>query len=571
MVKTRVLTVAVSLAVLLSSVGAPAVAQDEPLDFSDAPFVIFAPAPPKPAEIAHYPIPDGAEDFWELFEDEAPWADALEHIDAFAMHAWMFRYSTTDDQLRSLFAFLDEHELPFGLEVEPLTWPGPEVCDHGESFEGPYDLEQIARIHSLGGRIDFLSFDEPYSHAYRWDQGRPCNYTLEQTVDEAFAFVEDVRAIFPDVQVGSIEPMWTDPFIDAADMALWLDAWEEGTGEPFAFLNMDIDWRREDWPEVVAEVQAVADERGVPLGMLYLGSEFSEDNDEWLRQLATHAATLEVDHGVAPDVVGFYSWHDVPDRLLPDDDLDTYTGRINQYFGTRTRIGAPEVEGKVATGTLATIDGAPLPGLELTVSAVPLDGSRSRHRLSGTVPAGAREALIGVRANIEGGSPGRVDVRISDVSYREDGGSNKVPNPRFRKGLEGWGSSSTGRVTAVRSKDGRAMRVKARRKQSINIDGQRFGVTPGAEFDFAATLDVPGSSIGTGYVSVIFLADSELRRDVLEFDARPADLAPVTTDADGVFRIPLGELRPGRYDLSLTYDGNLEHWAARTQERIRVR
>jgi hypothetical protein len=49
-----------------------------------------------------------------------------------------------------------------------------------------------------------------------------------------------------------------------------------------------------------------------------------------------------------------------------------------------------------------------------------------------------------------------------------------------------------------------------------------------------------------------------------------ADLAPVTPDEDGTYRIPLGELRPGRYDLELSYDGDIDHWAASTQQRIRV-
>ena len=44
-----------------------------------------------------------------------------------------------------------------------------------------------------------------------------------------------------------------------------------------------------------------------------------------------------------------------------------------------------------------------------------------------------------MRANVEGGKPSPVDVRISDVSYREDGGRNMVPNPRFGQGLEQLG------------------------------------------------------------------------------------------------------------------------------------
>lgn len=571
MSRARLLTATIATVVFASSVVSPAAAQEEPIDFSDAPFVIFAPAPPKPLEIYDYPIPDGAEDYWDLWADEAPWKQAAEHIDAFATHGWILRYSTTDEDLRRMIEWLDERGIPLGMEVEPLTWPGPDVCDHTESFEGPYEYEEIRRVFTLGGRIEFLSLDEPYSHAHKLTGPGACRYSVEQVVDEVAAFVEQVRGLYPDIKVGSIEPLWTDPRIDARDMEIWLDTWAERTGEPFAFLSVDVDWRRDDWPAVVRAVEAVADARGVPLGMLYLGSHFTTENDAWLAQMAQHAATLEVGNGVTPDIVGFYSWLPQPDRLLPDDDLDAYTGRINQYFGTRTAIEAPTVEGKLAAGRLVTLDGQPMAGRELAVTAVPLDGSKARHRLSGTVPESAREALVAVRANIEGGSPGPVDVRISDVDYREEGGRNKVPNPRFRQGLESWGAYGTGQTTTVRREGDMVMRVKAKAKQSIAIDGQRFKVTPGAAFDFAATLDVPGKSSGTGYISVIFLGDSEVARENLVFLAQPVELPAVTTDEDGVYRIPLGELRPGRYELVLTHDGDIDYWAANAEKRVWVR
>ena len=187
------------------------------------------------------------------------------------------------------------------------------------------------------------------------------------------------------------------------------------------------------------------------------------------------------------------------------------------------------------------------------------------------MPAGARTGLVAVRVNTEGGNPGPADVRISDVVYRENGGKNKVPNPRFARGLQSWGAYGSGKTTIVGRKGDRAMRVKAKPKQDIAIDGARFKVEPGAEFDFAATLDVPGKSAGTGYVSIIFLADEELRRDSLIFEPQALDLPVVTTDANGAYRIPLRELRRGRYDLDLTYEGDIDHWSANTAARIRVK
>lgn len=578
MVKTRrpwamaVATATVAAALSSISAAAPAATQETAIDVSDGPFVVFAPAPPLPDEISDYPLPDGADDYWELWADDAPWKDAAEHIDAFAMHAWILRYSATDDDLRRAFAWLDEHDILFALEVEPLTWPGPDVCDHTESFEGPYDLEEVRRVRALGGHIDLLALDEPYSHAHAYRGPGACRYPVEQVVDETWAFVQQVRALHPGVVVGSIEPLVGDPRLTDEDFEIWLDTWQERTGEPFAFLDIDVDWRQADWPERVLGAESVADARGVPFGMLYLGSEFARDNDAWLAQLAEHAATFEQGHGGTPELVGFYSWHSQPDRLLPDTDLDAFTGRINQYFGERTVLSIPTTESRALEGQLSSADGMPIADAVVEVTADPLDGGRLRHRLSGTVPAGARQALIAVRANIEGGRPSPVNVRIADVSYRENGKrANLVPNPRFGRGLEGWGPYGSGDVKVVAEDGGRALRLKAKPSQAIMVDGEPFSVTPGAEFEFAATVDVPGTSLGSGYVSVIFLGDTEVARENLWFATRPLELPPVTTDADGRYRVPLRKLRPGRYDLTLTYPGDIGHWPALADSRVRIR
>ena len=105
----------------------------------------------------------------------------------------------------------------------------------------------------------------------------------------------------------------------------------------------------------------------------------------------------------------------------------------------------------------------------------------------------------------------------------------------------------------------------------VLVDGDPFRVTPGADFDFAATIDVPGKSLGAGYVSVIFLGDAEVARESLWFTALPLELPAVTTNEDGGFRVPLRGLRPGRYDLDITYAGDIDHWAANQTERVRVK
>lgn len=163
MVKTRLTTLcsAVAVGLLLAMVSAasaisvasaagpeeetPSAKEDETpsakVDLSKRPFVIFSPVPPKPEAVRDYPTPEGAADYWQLWEPGAPWQDAASKIDLCAIHSWMVQHYFTDDELKLTFDWLDEHDIPLGLEMEPLEWPGPEVCDHGESFEGPYDME----------------------------------------------------------------------------------------------------------------------------------------------------------------------------------------------------------------------------------------------------------------------------------------------------------------------------------------------------------------------------------------------------------------------------------------------
>ena len=538
------------------------------VDLSQRPFVIFAPAPPKPRAIDDYPLPDGADDYWRLWEDDAPWQDAAAHLGAFAISAWAVRYFATDAQLQRMIAWLDEHDIPLGLEVEPLTWPGPEVCDHTESFEGPYDLEAARRIRDLGGTVALVSLDEPFANASMQSGPGACGYPVEQVVDEVADFVRRLRAIHPGVVVGSIEPIISDPHLTPDDVARWLDTYAERTGEPFAFLTVDLDWRRETWPIEARAIEAVADSRGVPFGILYLGDASQQDHARWLSQAAHNMAIFEEEHGGTPDFVGIYSWHEKPDRLLPDDDPDGYASMINRYFGVRTSLAEPSVaaRGIAVTGRLTTKDGLPLEGEQVMATVEPIGRARQLHAVNGNVPGGANRALIAVRANAEGGQPSRVDVRIERVRYEQDGdGVNRVPNAAFKRGLEGWGAYGMGSVRVQRG----VLRVQGSPRQEIFVDGSSFRVTPGASYDFSAVLDVPEDSVGAGYVSLIFLGEQEVGRQNLWFRPMPIELEPVTTDVDGGFMVGTAALDPGRYAVTIDYEGDAGHWAARSSTSLR--
>jgi hypothetical protein len=236
----------------------------------------------------------------------------------------------------------------------------------------------------------------------------------------------------------------------------------------------------------------------------------------------------------------------------------------------RTALDEPTLKatGKVATGRLASADGEALSGQTIEAEAFPLDGTAQRHSLRGIVPTGARTAIIGIRANAEGGTPSDADVRIFKVGYEETrDGVNRVTNPGFRRGLEGWAAYGDGSIKAKRG----AMRLKGGPNQVMFVDGPSFRVTPGAEFEFTAVLDVPEASFGSGYISVMFIDKQEIERQNIWFQSRPIGLPPVRTDASGVYEIDLKGLEAGRYDISIEYAGDVDHWSASAGARLKAR
>lgn len=103
------------------------------------------------------------------------------------------------------------------------------------------------------------------------------------------------------------------------------------------------------------------------------------------------------------------------------------------------------------------------------------------------------------------------------------------------------------------------------------VDGATFKVTPGAEYEFSAVLDVPQASFGSGFVAVMFIDQAEVHRENLWFEALPIVLPAATTDADGGYHVRPRGLDAGRYAVTIDYDGDVEHWAARAQATIRLR
>ena len=200
-------------------------------------------------------------------------------------------------------------------------------------------------------------------------------------------------------------------------------------------------------------------------------------------------------------------------------------------------VGPSEYVGSFrASGALTDEAGSPVPGAAIRVTLTPLDGpgTLESYTLTGTVPAMASQATVGLRVNTECGCDGTADLTLYGVEYTQGSGSSSlVPNGDFSAGLNGWGVAGPG-ATHLRASDlggGSMFRIRATMGEALVADSPRFSVEAGQHFTATFDARVAPGSVGSGYFSVVFQGRSgEAGRERIPFTPASFTLGTRTTD-----------------------------------------
>jgi hypothetical protein len=273
----------------------------------------------------------------DQFLPDAPWATAAGYTHVYKLYGEWVAYHATSAQLRQAVEDIRRRGLVLAVEAGPLD-PPPECGQGVESFAGIDEGRLIARrISDAGGRIAVIALDEPYYYGRVYTGPNACQWSTARIATAVAGFVREMRAIFPELLVGDIEP--TPPPVSAAGLAEWLEAYESASGEPFAFLHLDIDWARPAWPEMAQEIGRRARADDVPIGMIYNGGA-APSRPTWISLAGERVLAFEA-AGDAPDHVVFQSWMVQPDRALPDDDDSSFSGLVRRYFEDHAGLGIP--------------------------------------------------------------------------------------------------------------------------------------------------------------------------------------------------------------------------------------
>ena len=500
-------------------------------------------------------------DYMNLFTASSPWTQAASHVQVFKFYNTQFQnhdiaVPLTDDQLRQAIADVKRRGMALAVEDGLLTDPADGHCGNTEGFYGENALSLARRIKALGGVLDYVAMDGPFRSGLG-----SCNWTPQQSAENAAQNIASIKTIFPNVKVGDIEsPPDTRVPDSLTQLAVWLDAWRAAAGEPLAFLHADVDWGQDYQPAIDA-MRQVADLRQIPFGIIYNGWPAGSDLD-WINNARGRYELIETAGNVIPDHVLFQSWDPYPTHVLPESDPTTFTHLIDTYFRTRTAVSAAlsagEISGKLVDNQLNPLAGAPI-----TVTAEPVSGPGvvATYTVTGTVPAAAdTKAVIQVCVN-ECGQIGTTDMSVYSFTY-SDSGNHRLLD--FAKGLNDWGVEGNGSasVRAISDANGNAMQISATANQRTFVNSE-ITVTPGSDYVLTVQARISPSSVGSGRFLLIFFTGG-IRTSAASLLFSPAKIVIGTTQtaSDGTYGLPYAPPTDDQFKIQAAFPGDDLRWPA---------
>lgn len=502
-------------------------------------------------------------DFMNLFATGSQWPQAAANVAVFKLYASLVNRAS-DTDLRQIFSFLNRQHIEVAIEFGPLIPSGGcgvnSATGYGvEGFSGAGAQAIVAKLQANGGTLKYVAMDEPFYYGNIYNGPGACHWSPQQIATNALASLNVLKAAFPGLMVGDIEVV---PASDLASdwlqrYAAWMDAFQAATGSKLAFFHSDTGFNP-TWMLDVMSVKAETSKRGIPLGIIYNGLRNDFSDFAWLARAQQHFTDFELSNG-QPDQAIFQSWTAYPMTSLPETTPYTFAWLIDQYTRPRTSLSLTPALTQ-ATGKLVDSAGQGIASAPITVTLQPTAGPGivSNYALTGTVPSSAMTALVGLRTNKEcSGCAGDSDLVLYSFKYSEGTGTTNAATLDFSQGLKGWGLFSTGiaQLEQTTVPPGQALHVSALPTQVIQLNSSSFSVTPGASYTVRIVARVAPKALGSGYFTVIFLADKEVSRDTLPYAPGSVTLGTTQTGSDGTYNLQFARQSPGAFQIQASYPG----------------
>lgn len=278
----------------------------------------------------------GTGDMIRLFEAPEEWTRARGQIDVFEFHHINVLARTPSECPAcgpNLFPALERA----GAIPKLRDW-GIEISIGGGAIK-PHDcegtiaartaLESLHNVAAAGGQARYFTMDEPLL------SGRLCAQSTEDTARKTAAFTRALRAEFPGLQVGDVEPY---PVITFPELEYWLLRLRAENALP-AYFHLDVDRTalalhpEADVKRDLRLVRDFCEALGVRFGVMLWGQGASDK--EYYDDVMSWIGTVQESVGMPRNTV-FISWHETePVRNIPinlpesDQSIYSHTRLVN--------------------------------------------------------------------------------------------------------------------------------------------------------------------------------------------------------------------------------------------------
>lgn len=476
---------------------------------------------PVSAHHRNLPEPD-RQDFVGLFVPEAPWPNAAGHVAVFKTTAGVV-LRMPEDIVSRIFGDLKRRHIALALEMEILGGTGG--CGVGVGgFSAPGTFEVATRkVKMLGGDLRYVAMDEPLWWGHRYAGHNACKTPIRELAQEVGRDVHWLKSVFPDVEVGDIEPVGSpnaEGWLD--DIANWMQAYREESGETLPFLHADVVWNG-PWQGQLVQLAASVRSHGAKFGVIYNGSPQAETDIAWTREAEERMAEVESQLGFVPDQAILQTWMPRPYHMLPETQPGTMTYLVDRYEATPTAISVQR-SGDALVGRLLDSQGEPVSHAKVAATATDNGSSPIWHvvTVTGTVPDTATAATIALRINVACNCKGKAEVMFRPIRYRDDKSGQELK-----------------RVIG-KSDDERTI-VQSTEKLSTN--SPIFSVLEGNPYTLEVSMAASHSSSESGYIAINFLnrAGQQVGYRQIWFTPGKVPAGNGVTDTSGRFNIQISQ------------------------------
>ena len=256
-------------------------------DLTVRPQIWFGPLDPWSWD-RYYPG-QGPFEFYDLFQPDAPWQQASDAVHVIRLYpVWIDSYATPQ-QLQTVLQDIEARGIAISYEAGPLKESGQCNASTIEGFWGKPGAKNIAQnIKDAGGRLFSMDLEHGFDAATYYDLA--CRKSPREIAEDAAITINALRAIFPDVLIGSIET--ADLNVD--DVAAWMEAYRGVMGEELDYFHLDINFQRVDWAERAREIEDYVESRGVEFGIIYFGNQDDGSDIDWINHAESRFIEYEV-------------------------------------------------------------------------------------------------------------------------------------------------------------------------------------------------------------------------------------------------------------------------------------